>query len=112
MIYRKAALECFLQVLNSAYEADPAAMHALVCNRVPCNQALADHPTVVAVTNKVAMGESYTVGMIGIINGICAAITGERVAVQFSDTPDEDGCSKIVGFISIPIIEAEHDKIN
>jgi hypothetical protein len=31
-----------LQTLNEACTADPGALHALICNRVPCNTALAD----------------------------------------------------------------------
>ena len=32
-----------LQTLNDAYTADPGALHALICNRVPCNTALGAH---------------------------------------------------------------------
>ena len=35
-----------LQTLNEACTADPGALHALICNRVPCNTALADHPPI------------------------------------------------------------------
>jgi hypothetical protein len=91
-------LNVFIGVLNSAYDADPAAMNALICNRVPCNQTLADHPTIPVDGNLVAAGESYAVGMLGIINGICEEVTGKRVAVMLSDPPDDEGRSKIVGF--------------
>lgn len=91
-------LGIFIGVLTSACEADPAAMHALICNRVPCNQTLADHPTIPVDVNLVAAGESYAVGMLGVINGICEEVTGKRVAVMFSDPPDDEGRRKIVGF--------------
>lgn len=87
-------LVVFLQVLNEAYAADPAAIHALICNRVPCNQALADHPTIQVEVNRVAAGESYAVGMLGVINGLVEATTGERVAVMWSD--DDKG--RCLGF--------------
>lgn len=90
--------EAFRDVLNSAYEADPAAMHALICNRVPCNQALAAHPTIPVDVNLVATGETYAVGMLGIVNGICEKVTGRRVAVMFSESQDEQGRRKIIGF--------------
>ncbi len=102
-------LGVFIGVLNSAYEADPAAMHALICNRVPCNQTLADHPTIPVDVNLVATGESHTVGMLGVINGICEEVTGKRVAVMFSDPPDDEGRRKIVGFTEYsPNAEVRH----
>lgn len=39
-------MRAILNALNTAFTADPAAMHALCSNRVPCNRGLADHPTV------------------------------------------------------------------
>lgn len=90
-------LDVFLKVLNEAYVADPAAIHALVCNRVPCNLALADHPTIQVEANVVATGETYSVGMLGIVNGLCEVITGQRVAVMYSD-PDDTGRCKVLGF--------------
>ena len=88
-------LDIALQVLNEAYEADCAAMHALICNRVPCNQALADHPTIQVGTNNVT--PTFDVGMLGVINGIIDRLTGKRVAAKFSE-PDGSGQSRLVGF--------------
>lgn len=91
-------LTIFLRVLNEAYEADPAALHALVCNRVPCNRLLAEHATVQVETNIVATGESFSVGMLGVINGICEATTGKRIAAMFSEQDRETKRSKMIGF--------------
>ena len=91
------SLDIFLKVLNEAYQADPAAIHSLICNRVPCNLLLASHPTVQVETNEVAIGEGWTVGLLGIINGICEEVTGEKVAVMFSE-PDIYGRKKVLGF--------------
>lgn len=49
-------------------------------------------------TNVVASGESFALGMLGVINGICEAATGKRVAVMFSEPDAETKRSKIVGF--------------
>lgn len=38
------------EMLTAAYLKDPAAMHALLTNRVPCNQPLADDDFVVVET--------------------------------------------------------------
>ena len=76
--------DAFLEVLNTAYQADPAAIHALICNRVPCNEALANHPDV-TVSENLVVGEGYVVSMLGVINGICSSLTGKLVAAVFSD---------------------------
>lgn len=66
--------------LNSLVAIDPYAMAELLCIRVPCNQALADHPTVqVAVGGErsgytfIAPGTSR-VGVLGVLNGYCGVI--------------------------------------
>ena len=76
--------DAILHVLNTAYQADPSAIHALICNRVPCNEALAGHPDV-TVSENLVVGEGYVVGMLGVINGICSNLTGKLVAAVFSD---------------------------
>lgn len=89
----------FVRILNEAYDADPAAMHTLICQRVPCNQTLADHPTVQVASEPVAKTEYFSVGMLGVINGICEPITGKRVAVKFSEPDPTTKRSKILGFV-------------
>lgn len=55
-----------IRTLNDINAADPAVLPALLNFRVPCNQALADHPTVqVGATD-----HGYVVGLLGILNGI------------------------------------------
>ena len=64
--------------LNTVLEADPLAVHALLRNVVPCNQALADHPRV--PVNVVCEG-SYLVTGLGVVNGLLAE-TGRVVAAE------------------------------
>ena len=87
-----------LATLNEAYKSDAAAIHALICNRVPCNKRLADHPTVQVELNAVASGKSYAVGMLGVLNGVVEKLTGERVAASFGE-PDKNGKRKLIGFV-------------
>lgn len=88
-------IDVFVQVLNEAYDSDPGAIHALLCNRVPCNDLLASHPAIQVELNKVARNEGYIVGMLGILNGVCERITGERVAAVFEgDPPQLQGFTK------------------
>ena len=64
------ALKGTLRVLNEVYSIDPAAIHALMVNRVPCSLSLSNHPLVQVEVNTVAQGETYSVGTLGIINAI------------------------------------------
>jgi hypothetical protein len=70
-----------IELLNQAVLTDREAIAALISNRVSCNEALANHPTiqVVAIINKTrACGKSepglnierYEVGLLGILNGL------------------------------------------
>lgn len=62
--------------LNELNEIDNAALNALFNNRVPCNNELAEHPTV-------QVGQDHTVGILGLLNGLCGT--------------DENGNGPIVG---------------
>lgn len=86
-----------LDCLNSAFAADPAAMAALVSNRVPCNAALADHPFVVVDQHRTIVAEGGLVGMLGVLNGVLSA-HGLPVAVAEWTTNADDEWNKLVGF--------------
>lgn len=55
-------------LLNQATELDPEAMLNLLGARVVCNQDLADHPTI--QVGRAAEDQPFTVGMLGILNGL------------------------------------------
>jgi len=58
-----------IAVLNEINQLDATVLPALIMHRVPCNDGLAQHPTV-----QVGLGpEQYEVGFLGIINGIFGA---------------------------------------
>ncbi len=70
-------------LLNNALTRDSAAMQALVDHRVPCNEVLADHPTIQCGTaanwrkwrpndHGLPDNAEYTVGLLGLLNGIVA----------------------------------------
>ena len=66
--------------LNSLVEIDRYAIAELLCIRVPCNQALADHPSVQVQTGREGGGYTYIapgtsrVGMLGLLNGFCGTL--------------------------------------
>jgi len=55
-----------VEVMNSALESDPAAVYALTEARVPCNKALAEHPTIQVAAD----GGKFGVGLLGVLNGL------------------------------------------
>ena len=92
-------LQPAIDALNTAYEADPQAVHALLCNSVPCNQTLADHPTVEVGVAYPAGDGAYRLSALGFLNGALMALTGQRIASNWSDEADEDGRRRLLGFI-------------
>ena len=87
-----------VEALNLAYVADPNAIHALICNRVPCNEKLAHDPHVVVDVPPVLPDGNYQVGALGLVNAVLAANGLPLVAVRFSDQPNQDGSHRIEGF--------------
>lgn len=82
--------EKIVAFLNECLELDRPAVAALIANRVPCNQALADHPTVQAG----AQHGGYNVGMLGILNGLCGTFensTGAIAAIFETPAPGQFG---------------------
>lgn len=70
-----------VDLLNDLVSKDRPAIAALIANRVPCNQAIADHPTViVSVQNG-----GYHVGLLGILNGLVESNEKEAIAAVFDD---------------------------
>ncbi len=86
--------------LQSAFEKDPNALHALIVNRVPCNQALADDEFVVVGQPSVLENNNtlFQVGALGLVNAVLAAYHLPLVAIAFDDERDENGRHKVVGF--------------
>lgn len=85
-------------VLNEAFRADPNAMHSLICNRVPCNQALADSPSVVVETSPVLRGDNYQVGMMCVLNAVLRANGLPLVAAAFSEESGPGDRATLLGF--------------
>lgn len=53
--------------MNELVKADHEAITSLINNRVECNEALAQHPTIEVML----LDNKYLVGLLGILNGIC-----------------------------------------
>lgn len=78
--------EKMLSVLNEAMSLDPEAIHALMCNRVPCNTNLMEHPTIGVITAPLGERKAYAVGAMGLLNGVIEGATGIRIMMVWDDT--------------------------
>ena len=85
-----------VDVLNQAFAKDPAALRALVINRVPCNQSLADDEFIPVDTDENLEGAYFNVGMMGLINGILKASGQPLVASKWQ--MDDFGPNIFQGF--------------
>lgn len=78
---KKEILQVFIDVLNEAHDLDPKAIEALMNTYTMCNEALENHESIVC--SRVALGgcsrEEPTLSTLGLINGICARLTGKTV---------------------------------
>ncbi len=59
--------QVIVDYLNELLELDRPAIAALIANRVPCNEALSNHPTCQAGRQH----GGYNVGLLGLLNGLC-----------------------------------------
>lgn len=91
----RKAVKC----LNDSFNADPGAIHALICNRVPCNETFAADPFISVDAPPVLVGDGhYCVGMLGVLVGVLSAMGLPRIAVKWSSELDDDGRKKLEGF--------------
>lgn len=91
--------EKIVEALNEAFDDDQNAMHALVNNRIPCNDQMARRSLLVCSKNVTADG--WSIGAMGLLNGALLAADMPIVAIKFSE-PDKSGRSRIVGFQVYP----------
>lgn len=77
--------------LNELLEADPDAFHALIENRVPVNDTLADKPDIVVLQTQAGL----RMGCLGLMNVLMSETTNDRIVAVYSDEPP----NKLTGFM-------------
>lgn len=85
-----------VEVLQAAFTADPNAIHALLINRVPCNQALDDDPFVQVDISLILPPGNWQVGALGLVNAVLAANGLPLVAAKYTDEKYENGRLELV----------------
>lgn len=92
--------ESMIEFLNELIELDRPAIAVLIANRVPCNEALANHPTVQVG----AQHGGYHVGLLGVLNGYMGTYDeGPRkgfgaIAAVFEDGAGDEVGQQLTGF--------------
>ena len=90
------ALNKVLKCLNTAVKADKGAMYTLLCNIAPCKgKGLLNHPHVV-IGRGCSRGQ-YSVGMMGVINGVLTSIGLPRICYTMKTSKIEISEGQIVG---------------
>ena len=91
--------EKIVDYLNELTGMDRPAMGALISNRVPCNEELANHPTC-----QVGMQNGgWHVGLLGLLNGLCGMYDDGRkkgcgaIAAKFTSPRPGEWCD-LLGF--------------
>lgn len=82
-----------VDLLNSTLAADPCAVHALMVNRVPCNESMVEHPQAVVDM----LGGKPVIGLLGFLNGLIYGEDNLIIAARF-DHDSRDHCGKLIGF--------------
>ena len=68
------AIDQAIEVLNRALETDPLAINMLFKHRVGCNENLANDPTIQVKAWTDQHGRDYSLGALGLINGLFGVI--------------------------------------
>jgi hypothetical protein len=68
MSKNNVSLDEAIEYLNALALTDPVAVRDLIAQRVPCNDAMRDHPTVQVEAEP--DGSSPRVGVLGVLNGL------------------------------------------
>lgn len=95
MVKRSITAQDVCDFLNNMLELDPECTKALVTNRVKCNKAIADHPSIQVQQSSVLYPNK--VGLIGILNGMFGIRADGTGPICF-----EFDKGKIIGFKRTP----------
>lgn len=91
IVVRRAIAKHIISTLNEIHAQDPSVLAALIENRVPCNDALSEHPTVqVEYRDPKDPDMGCKVGFLGILNGVLGTIPGTQIGYITADF-EKDG---------------------
>lgn len=79
MITEPVKIQDIVDYMNEVLAADPITVSVLVRHRTPCNETLAEHPTVQV---KCEGHYGYSISPLGVLCGLAEHLTGGRLAVE------------------------------
>lgn len=85
-----------IQYLNSLLLLDNFAISKLVDVRVSANKALADHETVQVLQTGTDESPEYSVGLLGILNGLCGKDSEDGWGYIVAECDNEDNIIKFI----------------
>lgn len=84
MIQQNVSLQKVVSFLNELLEIDTLAVEHLIEHRVPCNEGMAEHPSVQVIGD----GPLYRVGLLDLLNGLFSTDEKGPIAAVY----DDDDC--------------------
>jgi hypothetical protein len=89
-------VQSMLDCLNEALKQDHKAVQKILEYRIPCSKDIADNKDIVVQENKES--KIFTLGALGIINGMLNAADLPKICVCWDDMNDEFGRPRILKF--------------
>lgn len=80
-----------VDLLNELVAMDRVAVGALLSNRIPCNELVANHPTIPVQ----AQNGGFYVSFIGVVNGMFGVLPGTNLG-PITYVMDDDGLVKFI----------------
>jgi len=83
-----------VEFLNKAAKLDARAIEGLVNLRVPCNEVIAEHPTIQVAAESKSENATPFLGMLGLLNGVIGetSTSGDKITINY------DSDAKFTGF--------------
>ena len=94
---KKPDIQKALAVLNEAFQADSSAVWTLCNTYTRCNETLAEHPHVQVVQRQIEGAATYSLSVLGVLNGVLDALFGTKICILTSE-PNEEGKRTLLGF--------------
>lgn len=104
----KEVFDKALETLNNACSYDENAIHALICNRVPCDKSMGEHSDLYVETKHGLFGDNYQLTVMGLVQGLVEAMTGCKLRASF--TVNENLESVFQGFEFEPEVELQFNQ--
>lgn len=105
MIKDSVTVQDVCDLFNEIVRDDPECARALVETRVPCNEAIADHPTI--QVNLFEGDDTAKVGLLGFLNGLFGINEKSGMGAVCITVDDQTG--RVFGMVKTEVILTEQE---